>query len=146
MWQGVLHMNPGPHGGNHRISQQLAELLGPAAKGAGLVAAMGDFNLGMEDDYRVPDGGIHRPGPDEMYYETAALVVEIVSPGDESWEKVPFYGAHLVDEVLIVDPTKRTVDWLGLTDREYRPIERSSLIDLGPIELAERIDWLALAE
>ena len=27
-------------------------------------------------------------------YTTAALVVEIVLPGDESWQKLPFYAAH----------------------------------------------------
>ncbi len=42
---------------------------------------------------------------------------------------------------MIVDPEKRSVDWRGLTGGEYRPIERSGLIDLGPGELAELIDW-----
>jgi hypothetical protein len=46
-----------------------------------------------------------------------------------------------VDEVLILDPEKRSVDWLALTDGEYEPIVRSGLIDLGPGELAEQIDW-----
>ncbi len=141
MWEGVLHMNPGPHGRHHRIQQQLAELLGPPALAARLTAAIGDFNLGTEENYRVPDGAVHRPGADEMYYATAALVVEIVSPGDESWEKLPFYATHDVNEVLIVDPQKRSVSWLGLKGGDYLPIERSSLIDLGPNELAEQIDW-----
>ncbi|HYB23162.1 MAG TPA: Uma2 family endonuclease, partial [Solirubrobacteraceae bacterium] len=75
------------------------------------------------------------------WYSTAALVIEIVSPGDESWEKLPFYAAHGVDEVLIVDPATRSVDWLGLNEGEYRPIARSGLIDMSAGELAERIDW-----
>jgi len=141
MWEGVLHVNPAPHGRHHRIGQQLAELLGPPATAAGLVPAIGIFNLGEPEDYRVPDGGVHRPGPDQMYYETTALVVEIVSPGDESWDKLAFFAAHEVDEVLIVDPEEHAVHWLGLSDGEYRPIERSGLIDLGPDELAEQIDW-----
>jgi len=141
IWEGVLHVNPGPHGRHHRIGHQLALALDAPARAAGLLPAMGDFNLGTEQDYRIPDGGVHRPGPDEMYYATAAIVVEIVSPDDESWKKLPFYSAHDVDEVLIVDPEKRTVDWLGLKDGEYQPIEHSGLIDLGPNELAEQIDW-----
>ena len=76
-----------------------------------------------------------------MYYATAAIVVEIVSPGDETWQKLPFFAAHEVDEVLIVDPEERAIRWLGLSDGEYQPIERSGLIDLGPGELAELIDW-----
>jgi hypothetical protein len=37
-----------------------------------------------EDDFRVPDAGLHRPGTGGFWNPTAALVVEIVSPGDES--------------------------------------------------------------
>jgi hypothetical protein len=72
------------------ISQQLAELLGPPARAAGLVAAIAEFNLGKDDhDFRVPDGGLHRGRPTGVWQPTAALVIEIVSPGDESWEKLP---------------------------------------------------------
>lgn len=141
MWEGVLHMNPGPHGRHHRIQHQLAVLLDGPGRAAGLVPALGDFNIGTEGNYRVPDGGLHRPGPDEMYYSTAALVVEIVAPGDETWQKLPFYAAHNVDEVLIVDPLEHAVHWLALRDGNYDPIERSALIGLGPAHLAEQIDW-----
>jgi hypothetical protein len=67
--------------------------------------------------------------------------VEILSPGDETPAKLPFYAAHDVDELVIVDPLSRTVRWLALDQREYRPIEHSRLIPLGPDELAERLDW-----
>jgi hypothetical protein len=53
----------------------------------------------------------------------------------------PTTAAHRVDEVLIVYPQEHAVHWLGLTGGEYRPIERSGLVDLGAIELAQRIDW-----
>ena len=76
-----------------------------------------------------------------MWHPTAAIVVEIVSPGDETWEKLPFYAAHRVDEVLIVDPLKRTVDWLSLSDERYEPVKESSLIALGPEDLTEQLDW-----
>lgn len=142
VWEGVLHMVPAPHGRHAKVATQLAEILGPVARTAGLEPAMGEFNLGeSEEDFRVPDGGIHRPGPDRLWYPTAALVVEIVSPGDESWQKLPFYAAHGVDEVLIVDPAERSVHWLGLDGEEYREIERSGLIELGSGELADRIEW-----
>jgi hypothetical protein len=142
IWEGVLHMVPAPSFGHASLTQQLAVILDGPARAAGLIPTMGEFNLGdSEHDFRVPDGGLHRPGAGGTWLPTAALVVEIVSPGDESWEKLPFYAAHKVDEVLIVDPDKRSVDWLALTGAEYRPIERSSLIDLGPSELGEQIDW-----
>ncbi len=142
IWEGVYHMVPAPSGEHAEISQQLAELLGPAARAAGLAPAMGEFNLGdSEEDFRVPDGGVHRTRPRGIWHPTAALVVEIISPGDETWQKLPFYAAHRVDEVLIVDPAERAIHWLELADGEYRPLERSKLVDLGPVELAGRIDW-----
>ena len=36
---------------------------------------------------------------------------------------------------------KRSVDWLGLHEGEYRPIERSGLIKLGADVPGKRIDW-----
>jgi Uma2 family endonuclease len=89
----------------------------------------------------VPDGGLHRGWRDQVWYGTAVLVIEIVSPDDETWNKLEFYAAHGVEELLIVDPAERTVSWLGLTCGEYKPIERSRLIELGAAELAEHIDW-----
>lgn len=143
IWEGVYHMVPAPSGPHSTVEWQLARLLGPLAERAGLHAC-GQHNLGeSEHDFRVPDGGLHRAPPLVTWYPTAALVLEIVSPGDESWEKLPFYAAHNVDEVLIVDPATRKVDWLGLTDGEYKPIKQSSLIDLGAGDLTGQIDWPA---
>ncbi len=135
-------MIPAPSFEHAEIATQLARLLGPLADQAGLTIAMHEFNIGQsEHDFRVPDGGLHRGRPRGIWHSTAALVVEIVSPGDETWEKLPFYAAHHVDELLIIDPHKRTVDWLALEQGTYRPIQSSALIDIGPPQLAEKIDW-----
>ena len=73
-------------------------------------------------------------------------MVEIVSPDDDSWKKLAFYAAHQVDELLIVDLQKRSVEWLGLDPSgEYRALERSGLIELGPAELAARLEWAPTA-
>ncbi len=142
VWEGVLHMVPGPSIEHADIAQQLAELLGPLARAAGLRPTLSEFNLGKsEHDFRVPDGGLHRPGATGVWHSTAAMVVEITSPDDESRQKLSFYAAHGVDEALLVDPAERTVTWLALRDGEYAPVQRSGLIELGPSELAEQIDW-----
>jgi Uma2 family endonuclease len=143
VWQGVLHMAPAPHERHAYVQVQLFALLGPPAREAGL-RALDSFNLGEPDDYRVPDGGLRRAEPYALYVPTAALVIEVVSPGDATWDKLSFYAAHHVDELLIVDPDIRKFDWLALTDTgAYEPIERSSLIALGPADLAAQIDWPA---
>jgi Uma2 family endonuclease len=142
VWEGVLHMNPPPTGEHQYVLEQLAELLGPLARRAGLIPLIREFGLGdNRDNYRVPDGGLHREQPRGVWHPTAALVIEVVSPDDESWEKLPFYAAHKVDEVMIVDPTKRSIDWLELKGEKYEETQRSALIDLGPQQLAGQIDW-----
>jgi len=144
VWGGVLHMIPAPSFAHARVAQQLAELLGPLAREAGLECAMHEFNLGdSEADFRVPDGGLLHPGARGTWLSTAALVVEIVSPGDETWEKLPFYAAHKAQEILIVDPLQRTVKWLGLETASYRELSRSALIELDAQQLAESIEWPA---
>ena len=140
VWEGVLHMNAAPSGRHGDLESRLHVLLAPPARAAGL-RMRGRFNLGDEGDYRVPDGGFQQDASDRVYYPTAALVIEIVSPGDESWEKLPFYGAHGVGELLIVDPQQRKVRWLGLDAGEYQHLKRSRLIELAADELAGQIDW-----
>lgn len=140
IWDGVLHMAPAAHERHADIQAQLIALLYPLAREAGL-GARGDFNLGEPHDFRVPDGGLRYPESHSVFVATAALVFEIVSPGDETWEKLPFYAAHNVDEVLIVDPETHKIDWLGLRDGAYQPIEQSGLIKLDAAKLAELIDW-----
>lgn len=141
VWEGELHMVPAPTEAHARTGQQLALILAPLAEAAGLICAIQEFNLGEgEHDFRVPDGGLHRHSWG-TWAHTAALVVEIVSPNDETWDKLPFYAAHDVDELLIVDPQKRTVDWLALADGEYAPVARSAVIACGPAELEAALEW-----
>lgn len=140
VWEGVLHMIPPPSHEHERIAMILARLLGPLADAAGLELT-GSVGIGVKDDYRVPDLALHRPGAPPQWHSTAAMVVEIVSPGDKTWDKLRFYAAHHVDELLIVDPTKRKVDWLALGDAAYQPAQQSALIDLVADDLARRLGW-----
>jgi len=147
VWEGVYHMVPAPSDAHADIGQQLAELLGPLARAARLYPTVQEFNLGVsEHDFRVPDGGLHRSRRWGTWEPTVPLVVEIVSPNDETWDKLPFYAARGVDEVLIVDPQKRSIDWLALTDGEYRNVERSAVIELGTAELQAQLDWPEIDE
>ena len=142
MWDGVLHLSPHSNFRHAQLSQQLAELLGPLARNAGLIPGVAEFNLGDSDqDYRVPDGGLLRDHIDDLFVPSAVLVIEVRSPGDESWEKLPFYAAHGVDEVLIVDPQTREVHWLRLQDGAYVPTERSAVIEFSPARLAADLVW-----
>jgi Uma2 family endonuclease len=103
---------------------------------------MHEFNVGdSERDFRVPDGGLHRSRPSGAWQATAALVVEIVSPGDETRQKLAFYARRGIDEILIVDPADRSVAWLALRDGEYQPVTSSGLVEFGAADLADQLDW-----
>ena len=141
VWEGVLHMVPGPAGEHAMLSAQVKRLLAAPAAAAGLIVT-DEFNVGgSKRDFRIPDGGLHRSPPRGVWIATAALALEILSPDDETWQKLPFYAAHHVDELLIVDPDTHQVHWLALTASQYKPIEHSTLIELGPTELGRLIDW-----
>lgn len=141
IWEGVYHMVPAPSYAHGDIDSQLHRILGPLAEQAGLTMTS-QCNIGEGiHDYRVPDCTLHRPGAHGDWHLTAALVIEVVSPHDESYEKFSFYAAHEIDEVLIIDPRQRSVRWFARAGGDYEPIERSRLIDLGPDELAMKIRW-----
>ncbi len=114
MWEGVLHMVP-PAGGPHQgLGTNLLVVIAPLAKRRGLVARYGTglFRPAVDDDYRVPDLLVTRPerlvqrGVDGA----AELVVEILSPGDESYAKLDWYADLGVREMVIVDPATLAVE------------------------------------
>jgi Uma2 family endonuclease len=135
VWEGILHVIPPPSVEHERLAHRLHVLLDPLASAAGLIVA-GTVGIGSEDDYRVPDLALLRPGYAPQWNQTAAVILEVVSPGDDSRQKLPFYAAHDVDEVVIVDASERSVEWLSLGEaRAYVPVERSRLITIGHSEL-----------
>lgn len=141
VWDGVLHMVPAPHFRHSDLVAQVLEYLGPPSRTAGLRRGA-DFNLGHADDYRVPDGGLLDPGPPRLYEPTARLVLEVLSPGDETIDKLPFYAGCHVDEILIVEPDQRRLRWLALDETgRYQPIGQSGVVAMSVDELTARIDW-----
>lgn len=140
VWEGTYHVAPAPNFAHGRVEAELAAILRPAARQAGLVMT-GPFNLGDPDDYRVPDQGWHRVRSGGTWLPTAALVVEVLSPGDESYEKLDFYAQHGVDEVLVADPSLRVVRLWELRGGRYEDTGRSGLLDLTAESLVAAVDW-----
>jgi len=140
VWDGEYHVAPAPGEPHADLDDQLAALLRPLARGAGLWPR-GPINIGSLDDYRVPDRSYRRERTAETFVSTAAIVVEIVSPGDESYRKFDFYFARGVEELLIIDPLKRSVQWYGRGPERLEPSRRSALLGLTEAALADLIDW-----
>lgn len=141
IWDGTYHIAPAPRGRHGYLDIQLAVELRRYADAAGLVGT-GPVNIGEADDYRVPDQAYHRQfDPEAIYFPTAALVAEIVSPGDETYDKLPFYAAHDVDEVLIADPAERSLRVLAGRDQRYEDTERSKVLGFEVQQLLAAIRW-----
>ena len=141
VWEGEYHVAPMSHGRHGDVQMQVAELLGPRARRAGL-RPVGEVNVGLsKNDFRVPDLTYIRGRELVLYFPTAALVVEILSPGDESYRKLGFYFARGIDEVLIVDPVRRTVEWHTRGATAFERTGRSVLLDVDEATLHGEIDW-----
>jgi Uma2 family endonuclease len=140
VWEGDYHVVPAPHPWHSHIHNTLTELLGPLARAAGL-AGLSEFNLGEQNDFRVPDGGYVRGVPNQVFVPTAAIVVEVLSPGDETWEKFGHYARHGVEELCIVDPPAHRVRWFRLAGDAYEETDRSALLGVTGAALEAQIDW-----
>jgi len=123
VWNGVLHVVP-PAGGPHQeISGELYLVLGPLAKRRGLHPYFETGLFRASDDYRVPDQLYCRPDHRSARgAEGAELVVEIRSEGDETYEKIDFYGGLGVREMLIVHPQGRWVELLRAVGGRLLPV------------------------
>lgn len=140
VWEGVYHVAPMAPAWHGYLDNVLAVLLEPYARAATLVGTSA-FNLGDPDDYRVPDRAFHRALPAAVWVATAAIVVEVVSPDDETWEKFDFYAQHHVEEICTADPTTRQLRWFVLDGGAYRGVDASPLLGVAVVDLDRQIDW-----
>lgn len=130
MWEGVLHMVPPPSLGHQDLASWLVATWRSLAQAVGLRVTQdtGLFDPQVADlsSYRQPDVAVWLPShSSERGIEgRAELVVEIRSPVDEPYEKLPFYERVGVREVLIIE--------LDMTLRHWaRPEERLTEITAG---------------
>jgi Uma2 family endonuclease len=140
VWEGEYHVAPAPSGRHGQLDDQLGRVLYPHAARAGLKGST-SCNIGTSTDYRIPDRAYFRTGGLDVWNPTAAIVVEILSPEDESRAKLGFYFQIGVEEILIVDPDERTVDWLTRGSDAFEPADESTILGISGAELTDRIDW-----
>lgn len=113
VWEGIYVMAPLPNNEHQELVGRLVSILdfvigwpgsGTVAPGVNLAALAEDW----EHDYRAPDVVVFLNDTKAVNCGThwlggADFVVEVVSPGDRSREKIPFYGRIGVRELLILD-------------------------------------------
>lgn len=112
MWEGVLHMPPMANFDHQDLEVALLIYLWTHWGEPRKAKVLHQINLaapgGWPNNYRIPDLLLLTRERFDIncgeYFEGAPdLVVEIRSPGDESYEKLPFYANLDVPEVWIID-------------------------------------------
>ncbi len=140
VWDGVYHVAPMAHGRQGATEHEVAFALRAPAKSAGLRGS-GPINIGQPQNYRVPDAAYLRTRETALWNPTAAIVVEIPSPNDESRDKFDFYFRSGVEEMLLVDPLERTVEWFVRGPDAFVAADASTLLGITAAGLATEIEW-----
>jgi Uma2 family endonuclease len=126
MWEGVLHVTPAPTVEHQRILDELIRFLGGLIKAAGRGTVLSGINVfgGAEDD-RIPDLTFVAAGRESILAEDGVrdegpdAVVEIRSPHDESYEKLPFYAAIGTRDVVVIDRDTKRPEVFRLAGSQY---------------------------
>ncbi len=74
---------------------------------------------------------------------SAAAVIVVLSPGDETFAKLTSSAAHGVEEIIVADPAARTLQVWQRREGEQAPHEeagRSDLLDVSAQEPTRAID------
>src|SRR5262249_59323091 len=108
---------------------------GGGGRGGGEVypgANVSDRRKNWKENYRAPDVVVVLPKSRAVHCGTYLFggpdfLVEIESPGDDTEEKVPFYGKIGVRELLIVHRDRRTLRLLRHDGRELVLVKPSTL-------------------
>ena len=112
MWEGVLHVPPPPHVGHQDLEGALEAYLryrwAPMCGGKVYhQIALSPSAAGWTKNYRVPDLVLLLPprfsiDGGEFFEGAPDVAAEIHTPGDEAYEKLPFYAQLGVPEVWIL--------------------------------------------
>ena len=103
--------------------------------------AAAPLNLGTENNYRVPDRAYLAGRATTTFVPTAVVVVEILSPNDETWLKLDHYAAHGVEELIVVDPLLRAVTCLAREGRTMVEVPASARLRISADEIEQALDW-----
>jgi len=113
VWEGVYMMAPMPNTEHQQIVSRLVSIFEQIAGWPGLGVVVPGVNLsdreqGWQQDYRVPDVAVALAGGSVRDLDThwvggPDFIVEVVSPEDQTREKLAFYSRIEVRELLLVD-------------------------------------------
>src|SRR3569833_3273874 len=128
LWDGELHMVSPPSSRHGLLMLDLLDALVPIARRLGLRRVPASVGLyGPGENWRNPEDKHEHPEDNTTQRDKQAeLVIEVLSPHDESYAKLPWYASRGVPEVWIVDPATRTVEIHALAGSSYRIVSGTS--------------------
>ena len=111
VWDGVIHMVPPPSRWHQSLEKAFILVLEPLVRLQNLEFIQESGLYRSDQNYRVPDLMVFRPEhwSDRGVESHAEVVIELLSPHDESREKLPFYESLGVNEVFLIDPGTRAI-------------------------------------
>jgi Uma2 family endonuclease len=128
VWNGVYVMPSMPSLEHQELVHDLGTIFDEVVKRPGLGKVYPGVNVSdrgsdWKKNYRVPDLVVVLKSSRAVSHSTHVqggpdFLVEIESPGDDSEEKVPFYGQLGVRELLLIHRDKRTLRLLRLEGGE----------------------------
>lgn len=125
-WEGVLHMTPSPSFQHQshasRVLSFFVEVWGPRTGGTAAMQVNVSTGERWDQDYRIPDVSVMLPDrvpPGEAMFVQPNVVFEIRSPGDETYEKLPFYAAVGVGAVVVVERDTKAAQVFQLAGGDF---------------------------
>lgn len=120
VWEGVYIVTPLPNNDHQEIVGDLGSILQEVVRRAKLGQVfpgvnLSDRNRGWEKNFREPDVAVFLNDTKAINHGThwqgaADFLVEIISPGERTRDKLPFYGGIGVVELLIIDRDPWTLE------------------------------------
>jgi len=137
VWEGVYVMTPLPNNEHQELVSELTYVLGEAIARTELGQVFPGVNLsdrdeGWEQSYREPDVAVFLSGGRAIdcgtHWQGAAdFLVEIISPGERTREKIPFYSSLGVVELLIIDRDPWTLEFYRHQNGQLEKVGQSTL-------------------
>lgn len=137
VWDGVYILMPLPNNDHRAIVGDLNAVFWEVIRRPGLGRVfpgvnLSDRNDGWEHNYREPDVAVFLRDTKAINHGThwqgaADFLVEIISPGERTRDKIPFYSSLGVVELLIVDRDPWTLELYRQLDGQLTKIGQSNL-------------------
>lgn len=126
-WEGEWHLVNPPRSWHTFVNSELFLVLMALAKQRGLIGSCEATGLfAAEDDWRIPDQLFCRPADvTDAGVTSAELVVEVHSPGDDSYAKLGFYADRSVHEVVILHEDRRVELYRRRDDGTMTQVEQA---------------------